>query len=140
MDKTIAKEYFRQFGELKRVVFRPKVQSCTAEYYTQEGFLNALNNAGEYKGSVFKVSAEKTSGTKKKKVSKSDKRIWIEDNEIEAELEAMFGVGHDSENHSASVPVLIPEKKEKKTRLWNVKAVTKRKSNVKEGKHGIQKG
>lgn len=93
LDKTIAKEYFREFGKLKRVVFKPKLRLCTVEYFTKESFLKALNNAGEYKGNIFEVSVETTNDAKRKRTIKTEKPIWVDDNEVEAELKAMSGVG-----------------------------------------------
>lgn len=96
LDKTIAKDYFRQFGNLKRVIFKPKISICTVEYSTKEGFLKALNNAGEYKGSIFEISVD-NAAAKKKRTPKPTKPIWFDDNEVEAELKAMSGVGGNSD-------------------------------------------
>lgn len=96
LDKTIAKDYFRQFGKLKRVVFKPKDSICTVEYLTKQGFLKALKNAGEYNGSLFEVSDDDGAEAKKKKHAKPIKPIWLDDNEVESELKAMSGVGANS--------------------------------------------
>ncbi|KAJ8922913.1 hypothetical protein NQ315_001455 [Exocentrus adspersus] len=102
LDKNLAKEYFRQFGKLRRLTFRPKQRICTVEYTTRDGYLNALNNSGEYKGAIFKVSSEKSPETKKRK-AKSARPIWVEDDEVNAELAAMSGLA--SENYSFSEEV-----------------------------------
>lgn len=90
LDKNLAKEYFRQFGKLKRLTFKPKLRICTVEYTNRDGYLNALNNSGEYNGTVFKVSGEKSPESKKKTVKNSEP-IWIHDDEVGAELAAMGG-------------------------------------------------
>lgn len=130
MDKTIAREYFRQFGKLKRLLFKPLVRICTAEYLTREDFLKALNNAGDYKGSVFDVFVEKSTETKKKETAKSSKHIWVDDKEVEAELKAMSGVG-DITEHDVSLR-LVHQEKRKKTKVRNVVASVKKKQATKE--------
>ncbi|XP_056635223.1 uncharacterized protein LOC130444197 [Diorhabda sublineata] len=91
LDKTIAKEYFKQFGHIKRIVFRKKVRSCVVEYGNQEDYLKALNNAGNYKGITFNVSSltENLSTSKTNLINKN--HMWIDNEEIEAELAAMSG-------------------------------------------------
>ncbi|KAG5891307.1 hypothetical protein JTB14_002868 [Gonioctena quinquepunctata] len=91
LDKTVAKEYFRQFGKLKRLVFKPKLRLCSVEYADEKSYQNALYNAGEYKGVNFKVSAEKSPEVKKKKVVARTDPIWLDKNEIQDELAAMAG-------------------------------------------------
>ncbi|KAJ8943273.1 hypothetical protein NQ318_017291, partial [Aromia moschata] len=88
LDKNLAKQYFRQFGRLKRVTFKPKLRVCTVEYTSADSFLNALNNAGEYNGTFFKVKAEKSPEVKNKKVKNP---LWIDNDEVNSELEAMSG-------------------------------------------------
>ncbi|XP_018570811.1 germinal-center associated nuclear protein [Anoplophora glabripennis] len=90
LDKNLAKEYFRQFGKLKRLTFKPKLRICTVEYANRDSYLNALNNAGEYKGTIFKVSSEKSPESKKRKM-KNPEPIWVDDDEVGAELAAMGG-------------------------------------------------
>lgn len=104
LDKTIAKDYFRQFGKLKRVVFKPKLRMCTVEYLTQESFLKAVQNAGEYQGSIFEVFVEKPHETKKR--SEKIPPSWMND-DIEAELKAMHGVGDTKEITSESKFILV---------------------------------
>lgn len=79
------------------MIFKPKIRICTVEYSTKEGFLKALNNAGEYKGSIFDISLDNATATKKKKTAKLSKPIWFDENEVEAELKAMSGVGGRSD-------------------------------------------
>lgn len=97
LDKDLAKEYFRQFGKMKRMVFRPKQRICTVEYVNKESFIKALNNAGEYQGQLFKVHAEKSPEVKKKKVGEKRPR-YIDNDEIKAELEAMGGIAPKTHN------------------------------------------
>lgn len=66
------------------------------EYSTKEGFLKALNHAGEYKGSIFEVFLD-VATIKKKKTPKPSKPVWFDDNEVESELKAMSGVGGRSD-------------------------------------------
>lgn len=68
------------------------------EYTSRDGYLNALNNSGEYKGTIFKVSSEKSPESKKRKL-KNPEPIWIDDDEVGAELAAMGGFAPKSYNN-----------------------------------------
>lgn len=81
---------------MKRVLFKPKFRICCVEYLTKDGFLKALNNAGEYRGNMFEVSVDNTVETKKKKNATPSKPVWLDDVEVEDELKAMSGVGTKS--------------------------------------------
>lgn len=75
------------------MIFKPKLRICTVEYSTKEGFLRAVNNAGTYKGNIFEISVDTGPEVKKKKVPKANKPVWLDDNEVEAELNAMCAIG-----------------------------------------------
>ncbi|XP_072379347.1 uncharacterized protein xmas [Diabrotica undecimpunctata] len=91
LDKNVAKEYFKQFGKLKRITFKPKARCCTVDYVNEEGYLKALNNAGDYRGTTFSVFKLEDTLPKKKETSKRTVPIWVDTGEIEAELAAMSG-------------------------------------------------
>ncbi|CRL01712.1 CLUMA_CG014928, isoform A [Clunio marinus] len=49
VDKQVAKEFFSQFGTVKRIIFRPKRLECTVEYETIESAQQALNYQANFK-------------------------------------------------------------------------------------------
>nr|CAI5823087.1 unnamed protein product [Callosobruchus analis] len=130
LDKNVAKEYFRQFGKLKRVTFRPKLRMCTVEYANKESCTNALGQAGEYKGTIFEVMQNTSPDAKKKpEKSKNQGPIWVDKDEIEAELEAMMGItpkSHFTEvvSTSSELPKVIKSPKLK--RSWKPETAEKK--------------
>nr|CAI5842912.1 unnamed protein product [Callosobruchus analis] len=130
LDKNVAKEYFRQFGKLKRVTFRPKLRMCTVEYANKESCMNALGHAGEYKGTIFEVMQNTSPDAKKKpEKSKNQGPIWVDKDEIEAELEAMMGItpkSHFTEvvSTSSELPKVIKSPKLK--RSWKPETAEKK--------------
>lgn len=48
-DKQAAKEFFGQFGVIKRFIMRPKRNECTVEYEKVEAAQRAQNYEGEIK-------------------------------------------------------------------------------------------
>ncbi|VEN34561.1 unnamed protein product [Callosobruchus maculatus] len=127
LDKNVAKDYFRQFGKLKRVTFRPKLRICTVEYANKESCMNALSLGGEYKGTKFEVM-QNISPDAKKKPEKSEAPIWVDKDEIEAELEAMMGLtpkSHLTEVVSTSSELPKAKKSPKLKRSWKPETVEK---------------
>ncbi|CAH1973042.1 unnamed protein product [Acanthoscelides obtectus] len=133
LDKNVAKDYFRQFGKLKRVTFRPKLRLCTVEYANKDSYMNALSRAGEYKGRIFEVIKNQSPETKRKpsdeKNTKTDKQepIWVDKDEIYAELEAMMGMAPKSHatkemSTSSELPAV---KSPKLRRSWKRETVEK---------------
>ncbi|XP_044255219.1 protein xmas-2 isoform X2 [Tribolium madens] len=86
-----AKRYFRRFGKVKLVTFRPKRNTLLIEYANEDGMLNALEVAGEYNGHVFNVTRDTETVVKKKRPKKNPDPDWTDDPEIKAELVAMGG-------------------------------------------------
>ncbi|CAH0563729.1 unnamed protein product [Brassicogethes aeneus] len=92
-NKKLAKQYFMQYGEIKKLIFRKVSKVIIVEYEKYFNMLNALSNAGEYNGKKFKVSVEKkVSPTKKKRVHKEVDPDWVDDPAVREELEAMGGL------------------------------------------------
>ncbi|CAH1116423.1 unnamed protein product [Phaedon cochleariae] len=124
LDKNLAKEYFRQFGKLKRVIFKSKSRICTVEYQEEEGFQNALRNAGEYKGTIFSLTAaHKSPERKRKKGANHDDPIWVDKEEVQAELEAMSGGSSRNYNLPTDSTNILKETKNlerlpKMKRVW----------------------
>lgn len=56
-DKSQCKSYFRQFGEVTRVIFKPKARAIVIEYSNENDYLNALSGPSEFEGHSFKVAA-----------------------------------------------------------------------------------
>nr|CAH7759709.1 unnamed protein product [Callosobruchus chinensis] len=129
LDKNVAKDYFRQFGKLKRVTFRPKLRICTVEYANKESCINALSRAGEYNGKIFEVMQSISPDAKRKpEKSKNQATIWVDKDEIEAELEAMMGLApksHFAEAVSTSSDLPKVVKSPKLKRPWNPETVAK---------------
>ncbi|KAJ8979976.1 hypothetical protein NQ317_013725 [Molorchus minor] len=134
LDKNLAKEYFRQFGKIKRISFKSKLRTCTIEYVNKEGFLKALNTAGEYNGKFFKVTAEKPPEEKKKKLAQPP--LYLDNDDIKAELEAMGGYAPKDYNTPeikvSAVIGLIDDSleslpKPKLKRAWNTELAGKQK-------------
>nr|XP_023016688.1 uncharacterized protein LOC111506005 isoform X1 [Leptinotarsa decemlineata] len=115
LDKAVAKDYFLQFGKVKRLIFKPKVRICTVEYVNKEDYLNALNNAGDYNGVNFKVSTEKSLEVKKKKLPARTEPIWIDKDEIQAELAAMSG--NSSKNYKLTDVIDLTDSLEESPKL-----------------------
>lgn len=84
-----AKKYFRRFGKVKLVMFKPKTRSVLVEYGNEDSMLNALELAGEYKGNIFHIARDPGFSSKKK----DEDPDWLDDPEVRAELEAMGGFG-----------------------------------------------
>ncbi|EFA02781.1 hypothetical protein TcasGA2_TC008518 [Tribolium castaneum] len=89
--RDIAKRYFRRFGKVKLVTFRPKRNTLLIEYSNEDGMLNALAVAGEYNGHMFNVIRDTETIVKRKKVIKNPDPDWTDDPEVKAELDAMGG-------------------------------------------------
>lgn len=91
-NREVAKRYFRRFGKVKLVTFRPKRHTLLIEYANEDGMLNALEIAGEYNGHIFKITRDTQTIIKKKTPKKDPDPDWTDDPEIRAELEAMGGI------------------------------------------------
>lgn len=55
MNKTVAKDYFSQYGTIKNFSIRPKRLICTVEYETIEEAEIAKNTGGFYNGAEFDI-------------------------------------------------------------------------------------
>lgn len=135
LDKNLAKVYFKQFGKLKRVTFKPKLRICTVEYANEEGYLEALSNAGKYKGTTFTVTTSIEKMKSEKKLDKRKETVWVDKDEIEAELEAMSGQAPKEYKHlegnGSHIRDLKFEKTPKLKRSWKSDMPTKSKQVVK---------
>ncbi|CAG9856572.1 unnamed protein product [Phyllotreta striolata] len=143
IDKNIAKAYFKQFGKLKRLQFRPALRTCTVEYANQEGYLKALNNAGEYRDRTFVVlghPSEQKSNPAMKANAKKDP-VWVDRDEIEAELEAMSGIAPKEfkslEAAFGPLPEAKLDPKPKLNRTWKKDATNTLKKGVKQQKQNL---
>lgn len=114
LNKTIAKEYFKQFGHIKKIIFRKKLKCCVVEYGNQEDCLKALNNAGNYKGITFNVSSLTDNVSKSKKNVINKNHMWLDNEEIESELAAMSGHMQDTSNNDTPKKLKKPWKSETK--------------------------
>ncbi|XP_050297834.1 uncharacterized protein LOC126737128 isoform X2 [Anthonomus grandis grandis] len=118
IDKSICRSYFRQYGKVLRMIFKPKQRTIVIEYTNQNDYLNALSGPSEYEGQSFKVETyqppspcptkSQTEHLKKKQREKIVKKhkltylspeelkknhnvSYIENTEINEELAAMGG-------------------------------------------------
>lgn len=63
LDKSVCKEYFRQFGKVLRVIFKPRQRAIVIQYINKNDYFNALAGPSEYEGHPFKL--EPVSSSKK---------------------------------------------------------------------------
>ncbi|RZC37283.1 xmas-2 [Asbolus verrucosus] len=122
-NRDMAKKYFRRFGKVKLVMFKPKRRALVIEYANEDSMLNALEVAGEYNGHVFNVMRDTETVVKKKKVKKDPDPDWTEDADVKAELEAMgaFGPKRNYELRSEDMivdPLEVSQILKNKQRKW----------------------
>ncbi|XP_066262482.1 protein xmas [Euwallacea similis] len=55
LDRSLCKSYFRQYGKIVRLIFKPKQRSIVIEFTNLNDYLNALAGPSEYEGHSFKV-------------------------------------------------------------------------------------
>ncbi|XP_030758644.1 uncharacterized protein LOC115884268 [Sitophilus oryzae] len=105
INKRLCKTYFRQFGKVKRLIFKQRQRAIVVEYINRDDYLNALENIGEYRGQIFhKEPYESTTSQlpiqpqvvkpKKKireRVVKKHKISYVDHDEVDKELAAMSG-------------------------------------------------
>lgn len=144
--KSVAKEYFEQFGEILKITIRPKRKIITV-YYGAKGEANeAYNNAGSFLGHDFKVewtTSDILLKPKKKETIKGKiASILNIDDDIKEELEALKGLEYNlPDTHNLKVLTAVAKAKVRKAKvvankeakplIKAAKALTARSSSIK---------
>ncbi|KAL3273963.1 hypothetical protein HHI36_015385 [Cryptolaemus montrouzieri] len=89
-DKNVAKNHFRRFGRIKKIVFKPKSKGCTVEYATEDGAQKAVKLGGIHENHIFEVVKDDPLD-KRKRIKKDDDPDWLPDPDVLEELNAMCG-------------------------------------------------
>ncbi|OXU28997.1 hypothetical protein TSAR_015026 [Trichomalopsis sarcophagae] len=144
--KSVAKEYFEQFGEILKITIRPKRKIITVYYGTKVEASEAYNNTGSFLGHDFKVEWTNSDLLLKPKKKESIKgkisSILNIDDDVKEELEALKGLEYnlpDTQNLKVLTAVAkakvrkakVVANKEAKPLMKAAKALTTRSSSIK---------
>ncbi|XP_019754151.2 uncharacterized protein LOC109533306 [Dendroctonus ponderosae] len=142
LDKSVCKEYFRQFGKVLRVIFKPRQRAIVVQYVNKNDYFNALAGPSEYEGHPFKLEpfespvtipapSESDSGPMKRsreKIVRAHKLIYrnprmqtsntqrvsyVDKEELNEELVAMAGYSNVKESIDLTSEDVAPHRKPK---------------------------
>lgn len=118
LTKTAAKEYFAKFGSIVKMTLRPRKEAVTICYASKDAANAAYYKSGLFMGQKFNVdwtsSKPPESPTEKKNAVR--KMIVGDDEEVNAELEAMMGLEYNMHGETTKPkPTVARVKKAKET-------------------------
>ncbi|KAB0793365.1 hypothetical protein PPYR_12985 [Photinus pyralis] len=95
LKKSVARQFFEQFGEVQHIIIKPKSKICYVHYKTYEDAQRALFNANYYQGKKLNIS-KYSSRPKTRQAKKDNDPIWLPDREVQEELAAMASINERS--------------------------------------------
>ncbi|KAK9888021.1 hypothetical protein WA026_000305 [Henosepilachna vigintioctopunctata] len=88
-EKNVAKDHFRQFGRIKKMVFKPKSRICTVEYISKGSVQKAMDFGCKFGNHMFEINRDIPLKISRK--MKKDDPEWLPDPDVLEELNAMCG-------------------------------------------------
>ncbi|XP_046752349.1 uncharacterized protein LOC124415092 [Diprion similis] len=124
LTRTAAREYFTQFGQTVKITLKPRKTTITVHYANRAAANAAFYKAGQFAGKKFDVSWTSSEAVPKsptKRTVESGKEavrnfITADEDEVNAELEAMIGLEYNMHGVKTPQALLIAKPKLKKTK------------------------